>query len=484
MHAIEQNHKYFHAVILGLIAALSAGSVITVSYQGTSAGTYAFLGVGFLALGLLSVLLYLRPLFPLIVALVFLTSPLSLVLSLQQSALISGFLLGGTALGLTLRTPLRSLTSDLMFLPIGIFTAYGIASAAYGLWVGNGVGYVLGDCFQVIEFALVYFLAARLVRDQATVRLVLQILLVSILITILVQLLLFALGPGAADLLPSWEGASEELVRTIDIDAAILFAVLINLYPIASRNQRLWIWAALIPTVANIALSLSRGLWLCTLIAVLVSFLLQGKGTRRRLIKASVALAVCVVFVAAAWKIESDADFSLLNIFEERVFHGVRQVEAGFAGTESMATRRFLEMVIVGPQVLASPWIGHGLGATYVIGGFAVLNAGTDAPIDHHFIHNLYLVTAFRMGLIGLGLLLWVLFRYFRRMLHAYRVMPVGLNKALVVGFMTCIVGQLFLSLTQPTITDHPTCALIACAMALSFRLAAITPNSVTMAAL
>jgi O-antigen ligase len=136
-----------------------------------------------------------------------------------------------------------------------------------------------------------------------------------------------------------------------------------------------------------------------------------------------------------------------------------------------MATRRFLEMVIVGPQVLSNPWIGHGLGATYVIAGFAVLDAGTRGLIDHHFIHNLYLVTAFRMGVIGLGLLVWVLFRYFLSTLGAYRKMPLVLNKALVAGFAAGIIGQLVLSFTQPTVIDHPTCALIACAMALSLRL-------------
>lgn len=139
-----------------------------------------------------------------------------------------------------------------------------------------------------------------------------------------------------------------------------------------------------------------------------------------------------------------------------------------------MATRRFLEMAIVGPQVLKKPWIGYGLGATYVIGGYAVLDSGTTALIDNHFIHNLYLVTAFRMGIIGLALLLWVLVRYFRLALRAYRSMPSGIPKALLIGFVASIVGQLFLSLTQPTVIDHPTCALIACVMALSFRLAAI----------
>jgi len=367
-----------------------------------------------------------------------------------------------------------------MSLPIGVFAGYGLVSAAYGMWVGNGVGYVLGDCFQVLEFALVYFLVSQLLTNRATVHVVLGFGLVSILITILVELALFALGPSASGLLPSWQGnsVSEELVRTIDINATILFAVLINLYPVArSPRQRFWIWAAIVPTVANIALSLSRGLWLCTLISVIVSLLLLGQNVRKPLFRAFALVSISVALLAATWQIGSDSGGSLLNVFGERIFHGVDQVEQGFAGTESMATRRFLEIAIVGPQVLASPWLGHGLGATYAIGGFAVLDAGTDALIDHHFIHNLYLATAFRMGFVGLGLLLWLLFRYFRRALKAYRNMPVSIDKALVVGFAASIVGQLFLSITEPTIVVHPTAVVVACAMGLSLRLAANPPD-------
>jgi len=465
----------------GLLAAVFAASVITVSYQGSSASIYALAAVGMLAMILLSLLTYTRPLIALTAILIFMTSPLSLVLSLQWSAFISGFLLVGAYLAFVVRTPRLAMTSDPLFVPVALFASYGILSAAYGLLLGNEIGYLLGDCFQIIEFAAVYFLVAQLVADRGRVYFLLKVLLVSILITVLVELTLFVLGPAAGDLLPSWDGSfiSGELVRTIDIDATILFAVLINLYPVATtRRQRLWIGLALLPTVANIALSLSRGLWLCAFVSAVVTAVLLARKARKQVLATFVVAGVCLVMLAASWRIssgsESDSDVNLLSVLEERVFYGADQIAAGLAGTESMATRRFLEMAIVGPQVVAKPWIGHGLGATYVIGGYAVLDAGTNELIDHHFIHNLYLVTAFRMGFIGLGLLLGVVFIYFRKILRGTRVMPVGVPRALVTGFVAVIVGQLFLSMTQPTMIDHPTGALIACAMALSFRLQAL----------
>jgi O-antigen ligase len=247
---------------------------------------------------------------------------------------------------------------------------------------------------------------------------------------------------------------------------------LINLYPLArSPRQRYLIWAALIPTVADILLSLSRGLWICSLVAVVFSLALQDGRTRARLLKTSVGLGIFIVLLATVWRIAPRSDLSIMDIFEERIYHGVDQVEFGLEGVENMGTRRFLEMAIVGPQVLSRPLFGYGLGATYVIGGFAILDSDTKGVVDHHFIHNFYLVTAFRMGLVGLALLFWVFFRYFRRTISGYRTMSAGFEKALVAGLVAGVMGQLVLSITQPTIMDHPTCALIACAMAISLKL-------------
>ena len=472
MDAIAHKPGSLTAGMIGLAAAVSAISLVAVSDRPTASG-YALACLAPLVIGTFSLLVYTRPLATLLVALVFVTSPIRLLLTQPQSAVVTMFLLGGAAVGLAVRTPWRSFAPDPMFVPIGIFAAYGIACGVHGFVLGNPTSNVLGDSVQVVEFALVYFLVTQLLRNEASLRLLLRSLLISMLIMVIAQLVLFLLGPMAGGLLPSWEGtSSQELVRTIDIDATILFAVLINLYPLArSPRQRHLIWAALIPTVANIALSLSRGIWVCILVAVLASLALQGGKIRARMIKASAWVGVCAVLLAAAWNIGSTGDGSLMDVFEERIFHGVDQVQEGFAGTESMATRRFLEMAIVAPQVIAQPWFGHGLGATYIIAGFAVLDSGTSELIDHHFIHNLYLGTAFRMGLVGLALLLWVLGRYFRQILKAYKKMPPDLNKAIIAGLVASVFGQLFLSITEPTVIDHPTCVLIATAMAISFRL-------------
>ena len=480
MEATVSKSEHLYAATLGAAAAVSALVLATVAHDGTSASKYALLFLGFVVLVLLSGLAYLRPLVVVVIALTFITCPLQLILSLEQSAFVSMFLLGGAALGIALRVPLKSITPDSLILPIGLLASYAVVSSVYGIWLGNGIGYTLGDCFQIIEFAIVYFLISQLLTKPETTRVALRFWLASVLATVLVELLLFALGPGAGNLLPSWEPTadSDVVLRTIDINAAILFAVLVNLYPVArERKQRFWILLALVPIAVSIALSLSRGLWFCSLVAIVVSMMLQQRAGRRRLLRAFAGVSIVVLLLAATWKTGTDSDSSLLGVFGDRVFYGVDQVEQGFAGTESMETRRFLEWIIVGPQVVERPLMGRGLGATYVIPGFAVIDQDTSAPIDHHFIHNLYLVTAFRMGTIGLTLLLWIFVRYFRKIVGLYRRMDAGWDRALAAGLVAGIVGQLCLSVTQPTVTDHPTCAVIACAMALSIRLATRAPQ-------
>src|SRR5215831_11051865 len=85
MSAIAQNRINLQAGVISLVAAVFAASVVMVSNRGFAAPVYALTGVGIIGLLLFSFLTYTRPLIVLTTALIFLTSPMSLVLSLQWS---------------------------------------------------------------------------------------------------------------------------------------------------------------------------------------------------------------------------------------------------------------------------------------------------------------------------------------------------------------------------------------------------------------
>src|SRR5579863_227423 len=183
MEAVAYKPAPWTVGILGLAAALSALSLVAVSDRPTDSA-YALACLAPLVLGAFAFLVYTRPLATLILALIFITSPIRLAVTQPQSAVVSAFLLAGCAVGFAARTRWRdlargSILRDPMLVPIGIFAAYGIASAVHGWWLGNPLSYLLGDCFQAVEFAAVYFLVSQLLARDADVRLLLRSLLTS-----------------------------------------------------------------------------------------------------------------------------------------------------------------------------------------------------------------------------------------------------------------------------------------------------------------
>ena len=440
------------------------------------------LGPGMILTGVLLVLcavllaVFVKPFHSLLLTLMVLASPIPLLLGTTWSGLIAGGLLGVSILGTALRSSFARITArdPLLVLSWG-FMIFGAFSAAHGLWAGNPLPWVIGDLFQVLEFTFGYILVNALVTRANTITPLLKWLGVCVMVTIVFELALPFLGLNA--LLPSWEGT---VSRTIDMGALFVLVMLLTLYSVdQAPTRRLWIWILLIPTAVNILLSLTRGLWVSSLVAVTVSVLLMRGRARWNLLRTFGALAIVVLLSAAVVQVGSGG--SLFDVFQERVAWGQSQVEQGLTGEESLATRRFMEFVIISPELLTTPALGKGLGATYAIGSFAVIDAGDVEVIDHHYIHNLFLMVAFRMGAIGLFLFVWILYRYFRSALVACVKLPNGVNRALVVGLFASVLGQAVLSMTWPTILDHPTAGITGCAMALTFgisRLALINQGS------
>jgi O-antigen ligase len=414
------------------------------------------------------------PRIPLICTLIFVTSPLPEILNTDWSAYVSALFIGGSFVGGLFESSFRdAFRSDPLYGKVWVFLAYGVLSVLRGLALHNPAGYVLGDFFQVAEFASVYILCRVLLKDREMLRRVLTVVFTSLVITVVFQLVLAALGGAASEWLPTWEGTgSESLARTIDINAVLLLAVLVNLFACAgSFSMRVGIWLLLAVTTANVLLSLSRGEWLGSLVAVMVSILLPTSENKKRVLGAFASVLLIFMVLGTAWKIGNSSGDNFLGIFEERVSWGVSQVEQGFEGDASLATRRFIEFVLIVPQIPEAPVLGKGAGATYEIGGFAVLNAVSADLVDHHFIHSLFLQIAFRMGFLGLFLYIWILLRFFRKGVACYRRLVQGRTKAVVGGVIAGIAGLVVISMTEPVMLRHPECALVGFAMALTFRL-------------
>ena len=123
----------------------------------------------------------------------------------------------------------------------------------------------------------------------------------------------------------------------------------------------------------------------------------------------------------------------------------------------------------MGTQVAKHPLVGHGLGSTYEIMGDAVLQGPKGETVDHHFIHNLYLMIAFRLGIPALLIFLALLWKYARRVLRGRRRSALSPeDSAVAAALISAVFGEMILSITSPTFFNHPTAGIVAAVMALT----------------
>ena len=89
--------------------------------------------------------------------------------------------------------------------------------------------------------------------------------------------------------------------------------------------------------------------------------------------------------------------------------------------------------------------------------------------VDNHYIHDVYLQVAFRLGIPGFLLFALMLATYLRDAVRNLREDRYSLESAgLVLGLIGAIVGELVLSVTSPTILGHPTAGIIGLTMAIT----------------
>lgn len=269
-----------------------------------------------------------------------------------------------------------------------------------------------------------------------------------------------------ADYLPHLNQVGVDLPRTINLNAPVAFCALFSLLSVARRQWKS-LAACLVILSVNLIFGFTRGLWLATLVSVLFLLVVQQRRARRKAIKYLAGLAVAFVLFTSILTLGSS---NFLKVIADRVAYSVTQYESASGGDEVLSARRFIEWILIGSQVIEHPIVGKGLGATYKIAGEAVLEGPKNEQIDFHYIHNLYLLIAFRLGIPALLLFLFILWKYFRKSINNYRTTQFSReNAALLAGLIAAMFGELVLSMTSPTLLNHPTGGVLGCIMALTY---------------
>jgi hypothetical protein len=481
-------------VITGTLGSIAAWGLEAWNRLGPSETVYPILVA---AIFLLSLAFLLRPFitFLLLVGYLVIANNAAYVIDFRASAVVTGLLTANCLAGILLIRHRKLFDYRNYAVPALAFMAVAILSALYGIVRGNPLLFVLGDVYQIAEFALLFMLSAAVVTTAKRLE---YLVAVFVLVTIFTSLLQTVDAFSQASYLPEMEGISTK--RVINMYAPIAFPILLAVVPIV----RVWplVLTALAIVETFVILSFSRGLWLAAGMATLFLLLTSRGEIRGQLVKVSLAggaFAVAIIF-----------GFGLGPVIFHRVSYGVEQLRdvprakapevpgteppavpgtepSGVSAAESsagagansrlsevpylhgdLASRRVLEHVLLLQKIAEKPFLGHGLGATYLIAGDAVLGGPKGRQISFHFIHDLYLAVPFRMGLPVLAFLLGALGLYFGKALRNIRLSlrPDNLTDRLSAGMVAAVFGQAVLSLSSPVLLTHPTGGMIGIIMA------------------
>ena len=444
---------------LGVLVLITVMVLSEVLFKGILTGFYIGLAV---AVVFATFLCLLRPRAILCAVLIYLASPVPILWSPSYSGAITGILLVNCIAGVLLTEGVEAFRPLKTRATFWLIVAM-IAALAYAVLRGNRPGYLLGDFYQLFEFASIFVLTRVLIRSEEQWRGMVNVLLGIIVATSLMQL---ADAVQGADYLPHLNQFGVDLPRTINLNAPVAFCAIFSLLSVDRRR-----WKSLAACLAilsvNLIFGFTRGLWLATVVSVVFLLLVQHRRARRKAIKYLTSLAVVFIVVGSILTLGSN---NFLKIIEDRVAYSFTQYESASGGEEVLSARRFIEWALIGAQIVEHPIAGKGLGATYEIAGEAVLEGPKDEQIDFHYIHNLYLLIAFRLGIPALLLFLFVLWKYFRRSINNYRTTPFfPENAALLAGLISAMFGELVLSMTSPTLLNHPTGGVLGCIMALTY---------------
>lgn len=445
-------HKLFFCS-LAVLVIIALALLIQLNAPGESETIYYVVSG---AIVLTSFAFLLRPMVCLSLVLAYLVSPAPFFFDVNYSAAITSVLIVNCFASIVLASGFRTAFDRKSLRIFFLLCAIAAAGTVYGIARGNRASTTLGDFYQIIEFALLLFLAQTLIKTERQFRLIANFLIAATIVTSVLQMADALMG---ARYLPHLNQRGVDVARTINLNAPIALVALMA--TLATVRSKKWVIAGIAILAVNLIWSFTRGLWVAALAAVVFLVIVQGGLVRRMVLQFT--FFTCLIAVPVAYL------SGLGTVIADRISYSVLQVESASPEEQVLSGRRLLEYFLILPSVAEHPIAGKGLGATFEIAGEAVLEGPKGEQVDHHYIHNLYLLVAFRLGVPVLLLFLAALWKYFRKAIKNSKTLELSLHsRALLAGLIAAMFGEVVLSLTSPTFLNHPTAGVLGCIMAIT----------------
>ena len=337
-------------------------------------------------------------------------------------------------------------------LPLVLFLLWVVVAALIGRLAGNDLKTILQDVRGPAYFVLfVWVLSAVVSRDL--IYLMLRVLAACLVAGFLIGVYYAALGQGQQIGFVEAGVSRFPAPNEVFIMGVSLLAAFVVMWP-PGRRRPWFLWALLVLSLVGMILALVRGYWIGLVAGMAFLLLVSGAQQRLRLIGGGLLL---------LWVVLGSVALMSPTLFDSVV---TRAVAVGAYANDTSVQYRLIENRAVMRQIEAHPALGNGFGTSYL---FDFSRYGV-APFQKVYIHNNYLWFTQRMGLIGLGLFVWMMVAFLVswRGLRGYFAEGDPYLVGLVVGSRVMIVSLLVVSISSPQFNVKGQVAVIAAIMGMA----------------
>jgi len=371
-----------------------------------------------------------------------------LVTATGSAATFTGLLLRGSAT-IRSRAPFE--------LPLVALAAVALVAGAYGLVRGNGPRLVASDLLPIGELVFFYFATLSFIREPQVLKRIFTLGIATMALTAIVRLGLYTQGQAGIGVAPIVL-AHRTIPRLFLLQPVAWVLPLVVAYAFHNERglRRLLTGSICGLFTVEVLLSFERGLWAFALVGLLVVGLneLALIPSRAIVLKSAVALAVGGLVVAVSLQMLTRSN--PLGLIIERVAYTGQQLQ----GASPIQHKRQDETADLIHSILNDRWqlaLGHGLGATYL--GPTGLREGdylqTQLTVKH-YTFNTYLGVAYRMGLVGLAVLLWFVGAALASAWKLMRRADSSSKRAMAAAVFGATLGLAVMSIVDPYLLAHP----------------------------
>jgi hypothetical protein len=336
-------------------------------------------------------------------------------------------------------------------LPMLLFLGWVVVAALIGSQRGNDLKLILQDA-RALSYYLLFFFAVILITDRRTILRFLKLLAVCVPVVFALGAFYAAQGQGKAleyvEAGVSRFPAPDEVFLISSVMAASFLVVWTS-----SHRRPKWLWGLLVISLLGLVLSFVRGNWVAFAASLFYLLLVLRVRERMRLV-AGILVVGCLLTAGMAV---------------------VRPALLGSVVTRALAVTavndrnvqwRFIEDKAVGEQIKQHPIFGNGLGKDYL---FDWSRYGV-APYYKTYVHNDYYWLVDRLGIIGLGLYLWLAIAYLVPWMRYRQTLPQDdpWLLGLVYGGRAMFFALLVNSITSPRLSAKLAVTVLALVMGMS----------------